>query len=195
LQDPDEPDWTELYDSTGGAAYVGRRKMFGLVQQMHVMLDWYQLVYSYGLDPYIVHRAFLLIDEYQTVIKNMAWGQLATNPATIPASAMAEPILCRRRTSSSANGGGEPISGQRYQSPPPSPSVIDAGWGFSPRQDLLRAGLPKLPKGAGDAQGVLKARSHSHIPPKREPPSPPLSHCDYVTEKIRVDGRAASGVW
>jgi hypothetical protein len=48
--------------------------MFGLPQQHQVMLDFYQLVYSYGLHPYVVHRAFLHIDEYQAVIKRMGCG-------------------------------------------------------------------------------------------------------------------------
>ena len=38
------------------------------------MRDWYMLVYSYGIDPYLAHLAFLLIDEYQTIIKNMGFG-------------------------------------------------------------------------------------------------------------------------
>jgi hypothetical protein len=69
LQEPDEPDWTCGYECTGGAAYTGRRALSGLPQQFHVMLDWYQLVYSYGIHPYTAHRAFLLIEEYQTVIR------------------------------------------------------------------------------------------------------------------------------
>jgi hypothetical protein len=69
LQTTDEPDWTRGYECTGAAAYVERRKLFGLPQQHHVMLDWYQLVYSYGIHPYTAHRAFLLIEEYQTIIR------------------------------------------------------------------------------------------------------------------------------
>ena len=34
------------------------------------MLQMYLLVYTNGIDPYIAHRAFLLIDEYQTIIKS-----------------------------------------------------------------------------------------------------------------------------
>ena len=30
------------------------------------MLQMYLLVYTNGIDPYIAHRAFLLIDKYQT---------------------------------------------------------------------------------------------------------------------------------
>jgi hypothetical protein len=39
LQTEDEPDWTHGYACTGGAAYGGRRKLFGLPQQHHVFLD------------------------------------------------------------------------------------------------------------------------------------------------------------
>jgi hypothetical protein len=60
---------------------------------MHVMLDWYQLVYSYGLDPYIVHRAFLLIDEYQTVIKKYGMGPDRDEPGH-------DPGVCYGRTHS-----------------------------------------------------------------------------------------------
>ncbi len=45
LQDPGEPDWTEPYANTGGAAYVHRRKLRGLPQQFLVMRDYYALVY------------------------------------------------------------------------------------------------------------------------------------------------------
>jgi hypothetical protein len=68
----DDWDWAYPYSCTGGAAWVHRRYLHGMAQQLAVMRDWYQLVYSEGLHPYIVHRAFLLIDEYQTMIKQ--WG-------------------------------------------------------------------------------------------------------------------------
>jgi hypothetical protein len=77
-------DWTAPYTCTAGAAYVGRRKLFGLPQQMQVMLDWYMLVYTNGLDPYFVHRAFLLIDEYQTIIKKNGLGPARDEPGHDP---------------------------------------------------------------------------------------------------------------
>jgi hypothetical protein len=72
-----DPDWTYPYECTAGAAWVFRRKLFGIVQQLFVLLDWYQLVYSCGLDPYMVHRAFLEIEEYQAVIKKYGMGPAA----------------------------------------------------------------------------------------------------------------------
>ena len=80
----DCPDWTKGYPLTGGAAYVDRRKLHGFPQQHEVMLDWYRLVFSYGLDPYIVHRAFLLIDEYQAVIKRHGLGPAKGEPGHDP---------------------------------------------------------------------------------------------------------------
>ena len=77
-------DWAQGYPCTGGAAYVYRRKLRGLAQQHEVMLDWHALVYSYGLDPYIVHRAFLLIDEYQTAIKARGRGPAKDEPGHDP---------------------------------------------------------------------------------------------------------------
>jgi hypothetical protein len=75
----DEPDWTEsgkgrLYTNTGGAAWVDRQTMRGLIQRHHVVLDWYKLVYVSGLHPYVVHIAFLHIDEYLAAIKEMGCG-------------------------------------------------------------------------------------------------------------------------
>jgi hypothetical protein len=74
LLDEGDPDWSYPYECTAGAAYTFRHKLFGILQQLHVMLDWYQLVYSFGLDPYAVHRAFLEIEEYQAIIKKYGMG-------------------------------------------------------------------------------------------------------------------------
>jgi hypothetical protein len=84
LIDEGGPYWTTPYYSTAGAAYAMRRKIFGLPQQMHVLRDWYMLVYSYGIHPYVAHRAFLLIDEYQTIIKRMGFGPAPGEPGHDP---------------------------------------------------------------------------------------------------------------
>jgi hypothetical protein len=78
--------WSHIhrYSASGGAAYVARRKLSKPEQEHQVMLDWYQLVYAYGLDPYIAHRAFLLIDEYQDVIKRMGCGPAKDEPGHDP---------------------------------------------------------------------------------------------------------------
>ncbi len=77
-------DWARGYDYTGGAAYTFRRKLFGAPQQQQVMTDWYQLVYSYGVHPYTAHRAFLLISEYETVIKRYGMGPDRGEPGHDP---------------------------------------------------------------------------------------------------------------
>jgi hypothetical protein len=74
LLQSDERDWTDPYWKTGGAAYMDRRQLFGMPQQFAVMRDFYVLVYSYGLHPYVVHRAFLHIDEFQAAIKACGLG-------------------------------------------------------------------------------------------------------------------------
>lgn len=82
----DDVCWSHLhrYSGSGGAAYVARRKLPDAEQRRLVMLDWYQLVYTYALDPYVVHRAFLLIDEYQDVIKQMGCGPDKDEPGHDP---------------------------------------------------------------------------------------------------------------
>lgn len=80
----DSLDWPRLYSSTGGAAYAARRKLFGASQQLAVLQDFYGLVYVYGLHPYVVHRAFLLIDEFQAVIKRGGYGPAKGEPGHDP---------------------------------------------------------------------------------------------------------------
>lgn len=72
------------YSCSGGAAYVARRKLTGLPPQFHVLRDWYELVYGYNLHPYVAHRAFLLIDEYQAIIKRMGCGPDKDEPRHDP---------------------------------------------------------------------------------------------------------------
>lgn len=79
-----DSDWTSAYYCTGGAAEVHRRKLFGRAQQFEVMMEWYALVYGYGLSPYVVHRAFLLIDEYQSAPKARGWGPARDEPGHDP---------------------------------------------------------------------------------------------------------------
>jgi hypothetical protein len=69
-----EPDWTEPYDCTCGAAYVFRRELSGVEQDFHVMRDYYMLVHDYGLDPHLVHRAFLELKEFESIITAMGHG-------------------------------------------------------------------------------------------------------------------------
>jgi hypothetical protein len=67
-------DWTSLYECTGGAAWAGRQVLTDAEQRHQVMLDWYQIVYVYGVHPYAAHRAFLVIAEYQDIIQEMGCG-------------------------------------------------------------------------------------------------------------------------
>ncbi|MBL8580342.1 MAG: hypothetical protein JNK47_24355 [Mesorhizobium sp.] len=67
-------DWTRPYLYTGGAAEVYRRNISTKDQQFSVLRDFYSLAYVYGLHPYLVHRAFLHIDEYQDITKAMGAG-------------------------------------------------------------------------------------------------------------------------
>ena len=69
-----DTDWTRPYFYTGGAAEVYRRNLPEKDQQFAVLRDFYALVFTYGLDPYLVHRALLHIDEYQDIIKAMGAG-------------------------------------------------------------------------------------------------------------------------
>jgi hypothetical protein len=60
--------WVSDYASSGGAVYARRRKLTGAWQRFEVMLDWYRISFVFGVDPAIVHRAFLEIQEYQALI-------------------------------------------------------------------------------------------------------------------------------
>ena len=59
-----DSDWTLPYSHTGGAANVARRTMTGDRAVMMVFIDYHTLVYGDGLDPKVVHDAFLAIDEF-----------------------------------------------------------------------------------------------------------------------------------
>lgn len=74
LLSEDEGDWTDGYLNTGGAANMYRRSLSAAEQKLAVIRDFYSLVYTDGLNPYVVHRAFLHIDEYQEFIKEMGAG-------------------------------------------------------------------------------------------------------------------------
>lgn len=69
-----EGDWTRDYRFSGGAAHTFRRQLTGIEQKFHVLRDYYELVYVFGLHPYLVHRAFLLIDEYQAITRDGGFG-------------------------------------------------------------------------------------------------------------------------
>jgi hypothetical protein len=84
LLSDDDPDWTTLYECTGGAAWAGRHGLTDAEQRHQVMLDWYQIVYVYGVHPYAAHRAFLAIAEYQDVIKEMGCGPDKDEPGHDP---------------------------------------------------------------------------------------------------------------
>ncbi len=61
--------WISDYESTGGAVYARRRNLRGAWQRFEVMLDWYRVSFVFGVDPAIVHRAFLEIEEYHALLE------------------------------------------------------------------------------------------------------------------------------
>ena len=61
--------WVSDYESTGGAVYARRRNLRGAWQRFEVMLDWYRITFVCGVNPAIVHRAFMEIQEYQALIE------------------------------------------------------------------------------------------------------------------------------
>jgi hypothetical protein len=80
LTQHDMRDWTAFYHDTGGAAFIHRRSVSHVEQCYQVMLDFYMLVYTYGIHPYIVLRAFLYIDEYVEIIKQRGLGPAKDEP-------------------------------------------------------------------------------------------------------------------
>ena len=74
LLDDRTPDWTKDYESTGGASTVYRRELAGMDQRFHVLRDYTQLVYTYGIDPHVVYTAFLNIKEFQEIVKEAGMG-------------------------------------------------------------------------------------------------------------------------
>lgn len=76
-------DWTSIYRyaSSGRGGVWSNCKGMGAAELEHAaMRDWYVLVYSYGIHPYVAHRAFLLIDEYVSVIKKLGCGPAKDEP-------------------------------------------------------------------------------------------------------------------
>jgi hypothetical protein len=66
-----DSDWTRPYLFTAGAAEVYRRSLPDKDQHFAVLKDFYSLVQVYGLHPYLVHRAFMHIDEYRDLAAEM----------------------------------------------------------------------------------------------------------------------------
>lgn len=77
-------DWTEPFSYTGGASELFRRKLSDTRQKLEVMSDYYILTYQYGIDPYVVHRAFLHIEEYVDWIKKISCGPAKHEPCHDP---------------------------------------------------------------------------------------------------------------
>jgi hypothetical protein len=80
----DHAQWSEVYESSGGAALTRRRNLRGIAERFEIMFDWYHLVYVYCIDLYVAHRAFLEIDEYQTIIKERDCGPDKDEPGYDP---------------------------------------------------------------------------------------------------------------
>ena len=84
LLQPEEADWAAAYEYTGGATNTYRRELTDIEQKLHVLRDWYELVYGFGVHPYVAHRAFLIIEEYQDIIKAMNMGPAEDEPGHDP---------------------------------------------------------------------------------------------------------------
>ena len=57
-------DWAAVYDCTGGAAHMERRTLDDTTSTLMVFVDFHTLVVGDGMDPKVVHEAFLAIDEF-----------------------------------------------------------------------------------------------------------------------------------
>jgi hypothetical protein len=57
-------DWTQRFVATGGAAVPGRQDLRGDALKVALFLEFLEIVVRDGLDPQLVHEAFLVIDEY-----------------------------------------------------------------------------------------------------------------------------------
>jgi hypothetical protein len=76
------PDWAEPYVHIGRIAFVGRNCRFMLLQDERDLSDWdktidltwQEVADANGLHLYIVHRAFLEIDEYFALTKEFGMG-------------------------------------------------------------------------------------------------------------------------
>lgn len=74
LLDEDVPDWTRPYECTGGASEVRRRYLAGRDLWVEILLDYYQLTYVDGLDPQVVHRALLNVQEFHDALASRGMG-------------------------------------------------------------------------------------------------------------------------
>ena len=78
-----EGDWVGLYGQSGGSgSWYNRCNVKD--QRLLVMSDFWMLVFEYGLDAYLVHRAFCLIDEYVAHTKRLGAGPAKGEPGHDP---------------------------------------------------------------------------------------------------------------
>lgn len=59
-----ESDWARPYLNTGGAAFIGVRRLTGSDAVAQVFITFHELVVRDGIPPEDAHQAFLAIDDY-----------------------------------------------------------------------------------------------------------------------------------
>ena len=62
---PDEKGWSDKFDSTAGCDWTATSKMDLLGKVMMMFIDFHTLVVRDGIDPQVLHKEFLKIDEYR----------------------------------------------------------------------------------------------------------------------------------
>jgi hypothetical protein len=65
---PDRTGWTSRYGALGGGCMPIVQELNPAERAAMLFVDFNRLVVGYGLDPQIVHREFLKIDEYRCMI-------------------------------------------------------------------------------------------------------------------------------
>ena len=62
---PDRVGWSDRYSMTSGGCWLQSKKWTSMRAALQVMLDFNGIVVKGKLDPQVVHREFLKIDEYR----------------------------------------------------------------------------------------------------------------------------------
>lgn len=62
-------DWTNPYRCTGGAAYIYNRKAESNVYEL-LLAEFQNIIINHNVEPQAVHKAFLNIDEYLTLVES-----------------------------------------------------------------------------------------------------------------------------
>jgi hypothetical protein len=77
---PNTPNWSDLYEYTGGAAYIRTRKLNGTWARAQAFADFNEVVVGTGIDPVVAHEAFWAIDEYREAVANRDFYRMQPQP-------------------------------------------------------------------------------------------------------------------